>query len=282
MTILTNANYNPLVRYLNLTRQFHKQLWGEKAPIYCPLDRSVPFQLITASSINSITVELFDEYDTKIETVNQSNWGIKKIAYTGYNVWINKALTLATDLTSELQYLKITAGADVYYSDLFKPIDDTTLSNDCVSIEYWNNSDISIGDYKIYHGTSTLFFRWQIFVNARINSTIDYEDTVSEREKRTFLIKSISDIEYNFGFWCTAQMLHAVRLIKEFDYISITHRGEVYKVQTLEIQNTEWNEKQALTWVEFKFRTDNIVEKFASAKPTLGDFNDDYNDYFLI
>lgn len=275
--ILTNTNINTLPFYATLAEQSHKDSWASQLEIGTPYNQIPTFQLICTDTTTVPVLELYDRNDVKISTIVNAETGLASKGYGPYRVVYNKSLVLTNLLPNYDCYLKLTIGTFVYYSDLMTPTDISTA----LKLEYWNLTDIDYGDYKIYSGTSGVYFPFRIYLDSDIGKPLyPYIDDVTDRMGIEFINHMITKKTFKFGFWTNEQQFDGLRICRISDKIAITYKGKLYPVIKIDFSEIEWR-GDGLGWVECEFEVDSIMNKFPTAIPTRGDFNDDYSDDFF-
>ena len=244
--LLTNTNINTLPFYSNLSEQWHKQPHSTYHHIFTPTNSILPFQLATTNMSSSIVVTLYDRLGNSLGVLNNAEIGIAKKSYTTYQVvYCTGAIKEGLFTSGERYYISVKVGtgitADYFYSDIFEA---NEYVSDMVKIQYWNLQDIDFGDYKIFSGTTSGYF------------------------------------QYIFPLIVTEPQMDALRLCAISDKIAIVFKSNTYKVLWIEFSDIEWNDEGVGT-LDATFTVDSVVNRFVQAKPTRGDFNDDFNNDFL-
>ena len=284
MTILTNTNINTLPVIEDYKDQLHRQLWSEYVPIYTPINRLPPFQIITDLLWASMIIEVYDIFDNLLQTIDNTEAGVGvEVEGTNYTIWYCLGGELSVDLPDKLVYCKyrwFVAGEEFnLYTEIFKPVSDTST---LVELTWWNDYDIPIagGELKASFGGTQFYFK--SFIKAYIaQPEWTFIDNVDDREGYDYILSIISDKHFNFKFRTTELLMDALRVMRGADYIAISNKLKLYKVLYTEIGEASWSENGGSFDVEIKFKVDSIVKKISQAKPTLGDFNNDFNDDFL-
>lgn len=281
--LLTNTNINTLPFYSNLSEQWHKQPHSTYHHIFTPTYSLLPFQLATTNMSSSIVVTLYDRLGNSLGVLNNADIGIAAKSYTTYQVVYCTGKIKNGLFTSGNRYyigVKVGTGitADYFYSDLFEP---NEYIGDMVKIQYWNLQDIDFGDYKIFSGTTSGYFQFNHYVGTEIGKpTYPFQNYISQREMYNFPLKMISNKQYTFPLIVTEPQMDALRLLAISDKIAIVFKSNTYKVLWLEFSDIEWDDEGVGT-LDATFTVNSVINRFVKAKPTRGDFNDDFNNDFL-
>ena len=172
--------------------------------------------------------------------------------------------------------LKLSNGA-AYYSEVFCF---TNHTDDCVEIEYWNET----GDFYIKDGI-VIFpenFHFKLLLMSEIGKPeYDFEEEATKRGGYSFIEHQVSKKVYKFGAVAPEFICDAMRIIRLCDNKIIRYKDEEYDAITFEMQ-VEWQTQGDLAVVTCEFETDNIVANLDGFVPDKkgGDFNSDYNSDF--
>ena len=283
MSIKTITNINPLPIYNTIDEQLHRQSYGEKKPILVEDNKLLPFQIIANTTTTSVLIEAYDLSNNLIKTIDNAEAGVFISYPSGYTIFTTECLEFSEVLPSKVMYYKYSftdsAGNFQLYSEIFQPVQDTTPT---VQLEWWNDEDIPLGDYIIKAKKSiSQYLPFRAFFNSNIGlPQYPFTKIVEDRESTEFQIAIIRDKSFNFGMWVTESEYDAITICSLADYIAINHKNTLYKVESIDFKDPEWNDMGGVGWVDITFKVGDTVKKTAPAKPTRGDFNDDYaNDF---
>lgn len=288
---LINTNINTLPVLDSLDQQQHRKPWGVKCPVIIPFDRLLPFQIITETTVDSLIIEVYDLNDEIVCTIDNTESGVD---YTSvfqsigdYSVFYNKGNVLSDTFSNDLMYCKYnfkdsTVSDYSLYSEIFQPANDTT---DIVKYEWWSNLDISIDNtgYKILSQIDGGYFPFRAYFVSNIEFPNGlFNKLAEERLTDEYLLSVSRDMTYNFGFRTTKTQYQSITGSALADYIAVTYRGDLYKVRSIDFDDRETDEKGGTAWVNVVFKEEGtVLRKNMPAKPTRGDYNDDYNiDFF--
>lgn len=285
--LLTNTNINPLPFYDSLDKQYHRQRYACRHAIYTGLNHLIPFQLFTTIQSATFTCILKDLNDNTIATFNNSEIGLKRyLEGIAYQITYCTGVESSTNFmeAGKRYYLQVKVGtgttAVTFYSDLFEA---TPYLTDMVKLTYWNNQRFDVGDYKTLPIIQNQgYFGFRHWIPTDIGKpAYPFVNYISEREAYKYPLKMISNKEFKFPIQCTESQFDALRLALISDYVAIEQNGQTYKVLWIEWSEIEWNE-YGIGKTMITFTVDSVVNSFAQAKPTRGDFSDDFNEDFLI
>lgn len=287
MAIQTNTNINPVPVIDEKEYQLHRQLWSDRLPVYIPYDRLLPFQIVTDSTYTTLNIEVYDIHDNLIKSISylqasvvKLNGGDNLTNWTCLSVQLNASIYLPTDKIIYFKYIFATQEQEetYYYSEICKAIKDV---NQLIKLEWWNKKDIEFGDYVIKSKIEDYYLLFRTYINSEIGlPQYPYEEEVINRESNEFILSIISDKKYKINMVVTEPYMDSLRLARLADYIAITYRNTLYKVQAIKYSDIEWLERGGVGKLEITFTVDNIIKKLGTAKPTRGDFGDDYDNDF--
>jgi len=291
MSIKTVTNINPLPIYNTIGEQLHRQSYGEKKPILTQNNKLLPFQIITDMTTTSVLLEVYDLNNNLIKTIDNTEAGVfNDTVYATYRIWFTAGYEFSVNLPSNVMYFKYSFTDLVsnfeMYSEIFQTVTDTTPT---VQLEWWNDAPIPLGDYSILDDYTILvsghsvgrYAPFRCFFNSNIGlPQYPFTKIVEDRESTEFQIAIIRDKTFKFGMWVTEAEYDAITICALADYIAITHKNKLYKVESIDFKDPEWNDKGGVGWVDITFKVGDIVKKTSPAKPTRGDFNDDYSTDF--
>jgi hypothetical protein len=170
----------------------------------------------------------------------------------GNATWYSEIITVVQDITP---YLKVE-----WYD-----VDD--LYADCGIISYQNG-------YK-----NVLYFATELG-----KPEYTFEEEGESRDGFFFPEKQLSEKRYKCTVLAPEYLCDVMRLIRMCDHVRITDKyGRIYDCDQFLI-TPDWQEQGDLASVEIEFETNTVVKKIGRGYtvPSAADFNNDYNDDYLI
>lgn len=256
-----NNNLSVLPFYKDINEQNHRKSYafGHIYPLYVPIDRLLPFQIIRAHSEND---------DIKASTFHVLSGGttsymlpltIKHYPELGYDVIIYEGTEDLSflPLTNGRQYLEVKVGNETWYSDIFTIITDTTPY---LKVEWYDEEDLITDDGIIaYEDTD---FKNILYLCTELGKPdYTFEEEGESRDGYFFATKQISEKKYKFSFTATEYLCDVMRLIRMADHIKVTDKyGREYNCDTFLI-TPKWLEQGDLASVDVEFDTNTIAKK---------------------
>lgn len=308
MLINNNNNYSVLPFYESLQEQNHRKPYsfGEIYPLYAPLKRILPFQILfeleTDTRVVNFRWELHHLAEGKDEIVpidmlelgqaiSASGMDTRHLGIMLQIVYPSVASIVLQQVIEPGQYyfkftiteanLMPSDNPDDYvnhklYSEVFTWVNSTA---NFLRIE-WGCVD------NIYTDAGTIFYkslRFSVMPYLYIATELgkpDYlfEDEGESRDGLFFPTKQLSKKVYRFTFVAPEYMCDIIRLIPLADMIKVSDPyGRQYNCQSF-LPTIKWLTQGNLASVECEFIADTIVKKVGYASDGIGDFNNDYND----
>lgn len=283
-----NNNISVLPFYTDINEQNHRKsyAYGDVYPLFSQAGVLLPFQIIREHRSNDITVWLYRMNGTLVGTPTDlmKEAGLKIVPFPelGYDVILYPAIfPLAWQ---EMQfdgqyYLAITDGVEIWYSEVFTVVQDI---QPYLKIEWYNEENI------IFDGGQFVFnnprFHNYLYFAAEIGKPeYSFEEEGEKRNGYFFPTKQLSEKIYKCTVLAPEYLCDVMRLIRMCDHVKITDKyGRVYNCDTFLI-TPEWQDQGNLASVEIEFETDTVIKKMGVGYTlSSGDFNDDYNDDYLL
>lgn len=164
--------------------------------------------------------------------------------------------SLLPNLYKGSYYLKISDGTNIWYSDIFTLLDNTT---DYFSIEWSCNSNLLCDDGLIYYEGQGFINRLYIPCTIGMPS-YEFEEEGKDLGGYFFPTEIISSKVYNFKFLATEYVCDVMRTIRMSDTIIVRDGGNQYNLSSFEME-VEWQEQGYLAEVNGRFTTNTIIKK---------------------
>lgn len=253
-------NFNVLPFYTSLAKQNGKKWYafGNIYPLASPRDKILPFQIVMASTVASVSALTIHNYKTGTTIAS----GLTPTIYTpegqSYSIIYLKLSTIS-QLAEGRYYLTITVDGTTLYSEIFNAISDLS---EYVKIEYWNEDDLYTKDkIQVYFGDD---FKFVMYACTDIGKPeYLFEEELTKRLGYKFLESQVSNKVYKFTFLAPEYLTDSMRIIRLSDYIKLTQGDEEFNALTF-AYDAKWEQQGDLASVECEFETDTIIQKLQS------------------
>lgn len=287
---------SPLKFYDKIAKQSHRKsyAYGNISPLITKLNRIPPFQFVIPKQlyIDGGNTSIFTLYDAKTDEpiqdaisqdYVQAEDNFKIIDVEEYKVFMHLGYGVINAInipTEGFYYLKLASGNSevwAYYSEVFCFTDKT---DDCIEIEYWNET----GDFAIKNGiiTFTNNFHFHILLRTEIGKPeYSFEEEGTKRLGYNFIESQVSKKTYKFNAVEPEYVCDALRLIRLCDNKIIRCKDNEYEALSFNME-VEWQTQGDLASVNCEFETDNVIVNIGGFVPDSigGDFNNDFNNDF--
>ncbi len=258
---MIKSGLNILAWYDTKQKQDHRRWWNYNGafPIISEFSHIPAFQLVrnkTGAAINVLSlVKLDDDTEQNILSSAQSS-GLEVAEFDHYDLVIYPDL-LPLDITNlelGIYYLKMSDGANTWYSEVFSMCIDTS---NLIKIEYWHNEDFKYSNGHIRYNAP---FKNKVFIGSDIGKpSYEYEEQVVKNDGYNFPINQISFKKFKFNTILPEFLIDAIRVIGLHDNIEISYSGRCYEVDEFLMDSPKWEDRGDIANVEFEFRTDTVV-----------------------
>ena len=197
---------------------------------------------------------------------------IDVIVYTGQ-------FPIFTAFENGQYYGKITDGPRIWYSEIFTAVNDI---QPYLKIEWWDNEDFIMDAGAIVYKNPN--YHNVLYLDSDLaKPEYVFEEEGESRDGYFFPVKQISEKRFRFKFFASEYLLDVMRFIRMSDYAKITYHGQTYNLDTFLITE-EWEDNGDVASVEATFDTATVAKKIGQGYllAQRGDFNNDYNDDYLI
>ena len=287
--MIPNNNTSVLPFYTSLEQQSHRRsyAYGDIYPIYVPKNMLIPFQIVrsTRSNTSNRTVYLYKADGTLVGNISQEmqDAGLlfKRYASYGYDVLIFPAIVPMAALDEIGQYyMRITDGANTWYSDVFTVVDRIT---NYLKIRWYCDDDM-------YYKGGLICYREPKFINTLYLDTqlgkpeYPFNEESEDRDGLLFPVKMYTEKTYKFTVLASEAMCDAMRLIRMADYVQITDPyGNSYDADQF-LFTPNWQVQGNLASVECEFQTATVFKNIGRGVTILnnGDYNIDFNNDYKI
>lgn len=287
--MIPNNNTSVLPFYTSLEQQSHRRsyAYGDIYPIYVPKNMLIPFQIVrsTRSNTSNKTVYLYRADGTLVGNISQqmqdAGLMFKRYASYGYDVLIFPAIVPMAALDEIGQYyMRITDGANNWYSDVFTVVDRITSY---LKIRWYCDDDM-------YYKGGLICYREPKFINTLYLDTqlgkpeYPFNEESEDRDGLLFPVKMYTEKTYKFTVLASEAMCDAMRLIRMADYVQITDPyGNSYDADQF-LFTPSWQVQGNLASVECEFQTATVFKNIGRGVTILnnGDYNIDFNNDYKI
>lgn len=282
-----NNNLSVLPFYEGLQYQDYKKTYAYKNvyPLFTPMNRLLPFQIIRPTRTNEIQwVRIYDyKYTNLLKDITSQmlETGLQIIRFPNYGYDVishNGILPMALDFLDGRYMIAINDGVDTFYSDVFTWV--SGGMNNYLCIEWYDKNNMAFdGGQIVYEGT---LFKNRVYVLSELGKPeYKFEEEGEERDGYFFPEKQISEKTYRFSFLAPEYLCDVMRLIRMSDYVTVYSQSRKYNCDTFLI-TPKWQTQGDLASVECEFECATVVKKIGRGFiPTSGgDFNFDFNNDF--
>jgi hypothetical protein len=216
------------------------------------------FQLKVASAVTSCTVKLVD-IQTGTETTITQGSDFYLQAFTSYKYFIYDRTASLSTIPEGGYYLKITAGSETFYSEIFWVTDiigKTTLV-------YYNTNDIGGIDYS--NGTNPQFKITFIFDGsiAKPEYVIE-EEGVEDGDGNVLILFQRRVKKYKMWFYAPEYIADAMSLVPLHDNVTLTtyygetagNTGQIYDFNI----TVDWLDSKGLAKITCDFRDQPVIK----------------------
>lgn len=288
--MIPSNNLSVLPWYTSIEQQNARKWWvyNRIYPLFTPAGYILPFQILLPYRANpqmtSCTLYLVEPsmtIDTDVAAkLNDTGFEFKQFSSLGYTVAVYPGFLPAfTAMGNGQYYLKITINGEDFYSEVFTVVNDI---EPYLKIEWWDNEDFAMDAGVIVYTEPR--FRNRLYLMADIaKPQYQFEEEGETRDGYFFPVKQISEKRYRFSFLASEYLLDVMRFIRMADFAQITKNGQVYSLDTFLI-TPEWEDNGDVAVVDAEFDTATVAKKIGLGyiKAQRGDYNDDFNDDYLI
>lgn len=253
-------NFNVLPFYTSLSKQNSKKWYsfGNVYPLASPKDKILPFQIIMASVVSTVSSITIHNQKTGATTSSGLTPTIFTPEGSNYSIVYLK-LSSISSLQEGRYYLSFNIDGITMYSEIFNAISDLS---EYVKLEYWNEDDLYNRDkIQVYFGDD---FRFTMYICTDIGKPeYIFEEELTKRLGYKFLESQISNKLYKFTFLAPEYMTDSMRIIRLCDFIKLTQNNEEYNALNF-AYDAKWEQQGDLASVECEFETDTIIQKLQS------------------
>ena len=275
--------------YTNINEQNHRKsyAYGEVYPLFCQAGLLLPFQIQRTHRDNTITqVSLYRKDGTFISHLQNSMMeaGLTIVPFTalGYDIILFPAIFPISSIVmfDGQHYLTLTDGVETWYSEVFTIVQDMSPY---LKIEWYNDENL-VFDGGQFVFNNPHFHNFLYFATEVGKPEYTFEEEGESRDGFFFPEKQLSEKRYKCTILAPEYLCDVMRLIRMCDHVRVTDKyGRIYDCDTFLI-TPDWQEQGDLASVEMEFETNTVVKKIGRGYtvPSAADFNNDYNDDYLI
>ena len=274
-------NINVLPFYLTLQEQHFRAeyAYGEKFSLIAPKQKLLPFQIVRDASENSVSDVTLVNFNTGTETDLTADIAAAGLSYQNYGsydvIYFTGINALSTQLQQGLHYLRISDGAEVWYSDLLNLVSDVS---DYLKIEYWDGANL------VFEG-GEIHYQNRFKLSAYLPTVLGYpeyifEEQVTRRDGLTFPEKRLAYKTYKFNFIAPEYLCDALRVAAISDKVYITDKNKTY-ISDRFLMTPKWQSGGFYAVIEAEFEAGTIFKKTGIlAGDGSGDFNTAFTNGF--
>lgn len=257
-----NNNLNPLAFYKSQNDMFKARPYnyGIKYPLYMPLNRVTPFQIIRGSSESTTltSAKIYNDRGVEVATVT-SYMSVNVVTIGNSKVMQFKCGNYA-NLTPGQYTMRLVIGNDTYYSEVF-----TAYANigKLVKVEYYNADPIIFDEGALTYDNG---FKFELFLCTEIaKPEYLFEEESTKRGGFTFVENQISSKQYKMVIAAPEYLCDAIRIIRLHDHVAITKDGNAYEAYNF-TPSYQWNDVGDLAQVTITFESNTVLQKISAYK----------------
>lgn len=257
-----NNNLNPLAFYKSQNDMFRARPYnyGIKYPLYMPLNRVTPFQIIRGSSESTTltSAKIYNDRDVEVATVT-SYMSVNVVTIGASKVMQFKCGNYA-NLTPGQYTMRVVIGNDTYYSEVF-----TAYANigKLVKVEYYNADPIIFDEGALTYDNG---FKFELYLCTEIaKPEYLFEEESTKRGGFTFVENQISSKQYKMVIAAPEYLCDAIRIIRLHDHVAITKDGNAYEAYNF-TPSYQWNDVGDLAQVTITFESNTVLQKISAYK----------------
>ena len=257
-----NNNLNPLAFYKSQNDMFKARPYnyGIKYPLYMPLNRVTPFQIIRGSSESTTltSAKIYNDRGVEVATVT-SYMSVNVVTIGSSKVMQFKCGNYA-NLTPGQYTMRVVIGNDTYYSEVF-----TAYANigKLVKVEYYNADPIIFDEGALTYDNG---FKFELYLCTEIaKPEYLFEEESTKRGGFTFVENQISSKQYKMVIAAPEYLCDAIRIIRLHDHVAITKDGNAYEAYNF-TPSYQWNDVGDLAQVTITFESNTVLQKISAYK----------------
>lgn len=283
-----NNNLSVLPWYDSIEMQNHRRsyAYGNVYPLYTKAMTVLPFQVIRPTRSNTIQSVLLYKFDGTLvgnltTRMVENGLEVVRFAQYGYDVIVYYGVLPVLDVQTDGRYYAVmTDGVQTWYSEVWTVVQNISPY---LKIEWYSKENV------VYDGGQIVYtqtpFRNVLYLDTELGKPeYKFEEEGENRDGFFYPEKQISEKVYKCVFIAPEFLCDCMRLIRMADYVRVTDKyGVQYNCDTFLI-TPEWQVQGDLASVEMEFQTNTVVKRIGNGYPipSGADFNDDYNDDYLI
>ena len=257
-----NNNLNPLAFYKSQNDMFRARPYnyGIKYPLYMPLNRVTPFQIIRglSESTTLTSAKIYNDRGVEVATVT-SYMSVNVVTIGASKVMQFKCGNYA-NLTPGQYTMRVVIGNDTYYSEVF-----TAYANigKLVKVEYYNADPIIFDEGALTYDNG---FKFELYLCTEIaKPEYLFEEESTKRGGFTFVENQISSKQYKMVIAAPEYLCDAIRIIRLHDHVAITKDGNAYEAYNF-TPSYQWNDVGDLAQVIITFESNTVLQKISAYK----------------
>lgn len=257
-----NNNLNPLAFYKSQNDMFRARPYnyGIKYPLYMPLNRVTPFQIIRglSESTTLTSAKIYNDRGVEVATVT-SYMSVNVVTIGASKVMQFKCGNYAS-LTPGQYTMRVVIGNDTYYSEVF-----TAYANigKLVKVEYYNADPIIFDEGALTYDNG---FKFELYLCTEIaKPEYLFEEESTKRGGFTFVENQISSKQYKMVIAAPEYLCDAIRIIRLHDHVAITKDGNAYEAYNF-TPSYQWNDVGDLAQVTITFESNTVLQKISAYK----------------
>lgn len=282
-----NNNLSVLPFYKNIEEQDWRKsyAYGDVYPLFSQAGFLLPFQIIVPHrEFHVLNVSLWRKDGTRVGNITalmeEAGLTLIPFAELGYDIILYPAIFHIMDLEDGQYYLRLNNGVSTWYSEVFTVVQEISAY---LKIEWYNEENIVFdGGQCVFKNPR--FHNFLYFATEVGKPDYTFEEEGENRDGYFFPSKQLSKKRFKFCILASEYVCDVMRLIRMCDHVRIKDKyGRIYDCDQLLI-TPEWQEQGNLAKMVVEFETDTVVKKIGTGftVPNYADFNEDYNEDYLI
>lgn len=285
MTNNNNLSVLPFYKDINEQDWRKSYSYGDVYPLFSQAGFLLPFQIIRATRNDAVaSVLLYRKDGTYVADITsrmmESGLTVVPFISLGYDVILYPAIFPLMSMNDGQYYITLSDGIETWYSEVITIVQEVSPY---LKIEWYNEDNLVFaGGQCVFKNPR--FHNFLYFATEIGKPEYTFEEEGENRDGFFFPSKQLSEKRYKFTILAPEYLCDVMRIIRMCDYVRITDKyGRHYECDTFLI-TPEWQEQGNLAKVVVEFETDTVVKKIGKGfiVPTGADFNEDYNNDYLI
>lgn len=257
-------NLSVLPFYTSIEQQNARKWWiaGKVYPLFAPVGKLLPFQLIIPESFDPDEWTLYDKNGHVVADLFQYVELLQQKAIDNYTVVVFDGQTSILPTLAEGQYymhIKTIGEAQDYhyYSEVFTVVNDIS---GYLKLEWWDDADFVMDAGAIVY-TEPAYKNTLYLISEIAKPEYVFNEEIIERDGYTFPVKQVSEKKYRFSFLASEYLLDVLRFVRMSDHVRISKDGQTFVNVDTFLITPDWEAAGDVAVVDAEFTTDTVAKK---------------------